>query len=417
MQQELHFKGTQFNQINTIFYAGYCLGQIPNNLIMQRVSPRIWLPATCFAWGLLTLGTGFTHHPWQIMVIRFFQGMVEASCFVGTHWILGSWYKEEELGKRTAIFTASGLAGSMFSGFLQGGIYKNLNGKAGLSGWRWLYIIDFLITVPIAIYGYLCFPDTPETTHARYLSQEERRLAVERLPQVEKQRGVVGWSLIRRVVLTWHWWMFCLLWIISSNTEMYSSNAIMNLWLKSLNEYTIEQINYLPTTVSAAGIVATLIMGWTSDYTRLRYPPGIVLSITAIISGAVMLSPPTRGTKFFALILNGAQYAGQAVFFAWANDLCRHDDAKRSVVVASMNMFSTAVYLWWSLIFYNVTQGPDWFEGSIVMIVMGGCLALCTVAIVILQRRQEKRERSERQMSSAHIISGEDDIGKVSLAM
>lgn len=102
-------------------------GQIPNNLALQKFAPRIYFPCAMVSWGLLTLGTGFCHHPWQIMVIRFFQAAIEASTFVGCHYILGSWYKAEELGKRSAIFTASGLAGTMFSGFLQGAIYKNLS--------------------------------------------------------------------------------------------------------------------------------------------------------------------------------------------------------------------------------------------------------------------------------------------------
>ncbi|KJX95179.1 MFS pantothenate transporter like protein [Zymoseptoria brevis] len=370
-REDLNFRGTQLNQINTIFYGGYLLGQIPNNLILQKVPPRIWLPLTCFCWGMLTLGTAFVSHPWQIMVIRFFQGFFESSCFVGVQWILGSWYKPDEIGKRTAIFTSSGLAGTMFSGLMQGAIFKTLNGKAGLAGWRWLFVIDSLITFPIAIYGFLFFPDTPSSTTARYLSPAERTIAVERLPEVSKARGVLGWSLIRRVVLSWHWWGFVLLWIAGSNTEMYSSNAIMQLWLRSTGDYTIPQVNYIPTSVSGMGIVATLLLGWYSDYgSRPRWHVSILLSFTAIISGALMLRPPTPAAKFAALILNGCQFAGQTVSFAWANDLTRKDDAKRSVVLASMNMFSVAVYLWWSIVFYNTTQGPDWTEGNWAMIGM-----------------------------------------------
>lgn len=111
----------------TVFYAGYVIGQIPNNIALQKLPARLYFPACIVGWGLLTLGTAFVHAPWQIMVIRFFQAIIEASTFVGCHYILGSWYKAEELGKRTAIFTASGLAGTMFSGFLQGGIYRSLS--------------------------------------------------------------------------------------------------------------------------------------------------------------------------------------------------------------------------------------------------------------------------------------------------
>lgn len=51
---------------------------------------------------------------------------------------MGSWYKEAELGKRAAIFSASAQAGTLFSGVLQAALYTNLNGRGGLAGWQWV---------------------------------------------------------------------------------------------------------------------------------------------------------------------------------------------------------------------------------------------------------------------------------------
>lgn len=145
-----------------------------------------------------------------------------------------------------------------------------------------------------------------------------------------------------------------LLWLANSNTEMYSTNAIMQLYLRSTEPYTVEQINYIPTSVSGMGILATLTPGWYCDTSpNRRWHVGLLLSLTAIVSGILMLTRPTPAAKFAALILNGTQFAGQTVMFAWANDLTRGDDAKRSVVITSMNMFSIAVYMWWSIVFYN----------------------------------------------------------------
>jgi MFS transporter, ACS family, pantothenate transporter len=351
-------------------------------------------------WGLFTLGTAFANSPQQIMFIRFFQAVFEASTFVGVHYVLGSWYKAEELGKRTAIFTSSGLAGTLFSGFLQGGIYSSMNGRHGLAGWRWLFIVDFLITLPVAIYGFYGFPDTPSSTRARYLNAEQRQLAVSRLPHVEKQRGQIGWSIVRRCLSTWHWYAFCLIWVFASNTEMFSTNAVMNIWLKSLGNYSIEQVNYVPTAISAVGIIATLLLGWYSDHTKSRWHVGIFLSFTAIITGGIMLNPPSRGAKMFALFLNGCQYASQTVMFAWANDLCREDDAKRSVIIASMQTFSIAVYMFWSLLFYNATQVPMWTKGSIAMICMGLAFLLNNVAIRWFEHRGQKQAEVARTTSS-----------------
>lgn len=77
-----------------------------------------------------------------------------------------------------------------------------------MAGWRWLFIIDFLITIPVAIYGFLIFPDTPSTTRAKYLTAEEKELAIERMPEVEKARGQLGWGLLKRVFSTWHIYAF-----------------------------------------------------------------------------------------------------------------------------------------------------------------------------------------------------------------
>lgn len=57
--------------------------------------------------------------------------------------------------------------------------------------------------------------------------------------------------------------------------------------------------------------------------------------------------------------------------------------------------FSVAVYLFWSLLFYNATQAPDWTKGNYAMIGMG-CLLFCvTMVCYFLQRRQERMENVE----------------------
>lgn len=113
MKEELGFVGNQYNEINTCFTIGYVLGQVPSNLSLHYIRPRIFFPLMMLVWACLTMITASVQHPTSIMAIRFFQGLVEASTFSGTHYILGAWYTERELGKRSGIFTASGLAGTL----------------------------------------------------------------------------------------------------------------------------------------------------------------------------------------------------------------------------------------------------------------------------------------------------------------
>lgn len=204
--------------------------------------------------------------------------------------------------------------------------------------------------------------------------------------------------------------------MFASNTEMFSTNAIMNLWLSSTKKYTVEQVNYIPTGVSGVGIFATLVLGWYSDFTKRQWHVGIILSFTAILSGAIMLRPPSTGAKFFALFLNGCQYASQTVLFAWANAVTREDDAKRGVILGAMNTFAIAVYMFWSLLFYSATQAPDWREGSIAMVCMGAAFFVTTICVWYLERRDRQRMEVHNGASESSIVENEKKCSEVAEA-
>ncbi|KAL4786914.1 MFS general substrate transporter [Aspergillus varians] len=357
-------------------------------LILQKVSPQVYLTISMLCWSFLTLGLSFVTNWHQIMAIRFCLGLFESATFVGSHYIMGSWYNSDEIGKRTAVFAASGVAGNMFSGFLQGAIHRNLDGLNGRAGWRWLFIIDFLITIPIALLGYLVFPGHPEMTKSKFLKPEEKTLAIERLPEPLIRRGNLGWSLVRRVVLSWEIYALSLLALLAGDSEMWADNGILSLYLKSLGT-----------------LVSILLCSWYVDYfvkAGGRWHVGLFLSITAIISGAIMLNPPNHSAKMFALFINGLQLGYRGVLFAWANDLMRNDDAKRGIVISMMNAMTIAFYIFWTLLFYNTEQAPMWREGSIAMIVTGVCMALSVGSVVFFERRQEKNAGS--------VLEGEDSI-------
>lgn len=242
-------------------------------------------------WGGLTMVTASAQRPQSIMAIRFFQGICEASTFVGTHYILGAWYTERELGKRSGIFTSSGLAGTLIGGFIQTGIHKSLNGKLGLAGWRWLFIIDGLLTIPVALYGLFFFPDTPRTTSAFYLTEEEKKLAVARVPDIPEQNPITL-KFLKKVLSSWYWWGFVGLWCIAGELESFSSNGLLALFLLNhpTHEYSIAQRNNYPTGVPAVGIVSTLFWATLTDFLGgKRWLVGYFIGITCIANSIMIL--------------------------------------------------------------------------------------------------------------------------------
>ncbi|KAG9503109.1 hypothetical protein J7337_005947 [Fusarium musae] len=391
MKEDLGFEGDQLNQIFTCFTVGYVIGQVPSNLSLQYIKPRIWFPLMMVLWGGLTMATASVQSPKSIMAIRFFQGICEASTFVGTHYILGSWYTERELGKRSGIFTASGLAGTMIGGFIQTGIHSSMDGRNGLTGWRWLFIIDGLITIPVALYGFFLFPDTPHTTTAFYLSEEERALAKSRVPPAE-ERPKLTFGYGKMVLTSWFWWGFVILWIIAGETESFSTNALFALFLQNhpTETYTVAQKNNYPSGVPAVGIVSTLFWATLTDFlSGKRWLVGYFIGLTGIATAIMVLvaskdptNPHSTTVVFAAYYWAGSVYACQATFFAWCNDVMRHESAMfRGIVLAGMNTGSNTINAWWSIVFYGASMAPWFIRGMWAMIAVSIAMIIWCTAL------------------------------------
>ncbi|QSZ36582.1 hypothetical protein DSL72_006462 [Monilinia vaccinii-corymbosi] len=150
--------------------VGYVIGEIPSNMILTRVRPSIWIPTleVC-VWTILTMCMSRCNNVSQVYALRFLGGSAESGFYPGMQYMIGSWYRKDELAKRSCIL-------------------YHLGGRAGLKGWQWLFIIDDAISFPIAMAGYLMLPDVPEIARAWYFSQEVCNLA----SLLTGTRGIAG---------------------------------------------------------------------------------------------------------------------------------------------------------------------------------------------------------------------------------
>ncbi|KAL1413284.1 hypothetical protein Q8F55_001040 [Vanrija albida] len=398
MKEAVGFKGNDLSLAGSCFTAGYVVGQIPSSIILAsgRITPRFWFPFCVFCWGFCTLGLAFVTNVKQVFAIRFVQALFEASTFSGTHYILGSWYKDSELGKRTAVFTSSAQFGSFFSGIMQGAIRQTLHGHHNKAGWQWMFIINFAMTIPIAFYGWAMFPDTPHNTKAFWLTEDERALCLRRLPYVEHQK--ITWasfrSSVRKAITNWRWYLFSALFMVSATSfEKTGIYAEFLLWLKSVKNadgtqfYSDVQVNYYSSLQTVVAIIGTYAMTVYCDATGHRFIANVIMYVSVLIS-SIMLLVWNIGTAghFFAYSISGIGYSGQASNFAWANSMTRDDELLRSMTLFSMNLFSNLWNLWYQITVWPVSQAPKFRNGQIATIVTGAASVGIAAAIVYCSR-------------------------------
>ena len=218
MKEDLQMNKNELNMIDVAWTCGYVIGQVPSQIILTKVRPSIWIPSCELVWTMLTVCLAAVTKSNHVVAIRFFVGLLESIFYPAAHMILGSWYKPSELAKRACIFHASSAAASMFSGYLQAGVYKGMNGLHGLPGWKWLFIMDGVISLAVALAGFWLIPDLPENSRAFYLSEKQIELAVKRMHDVGRApRTKLGWSAFKRIFGRWHVYFLTVLYIIFIN--------------------------------------------------------------------------------------------------------------------------------------------------------------------------------------------------------
>ena len=178
----LALTSTQYLTALSILFVGYILMQVPSNLFLNKIGrPSLYLPTVMTIWGTISAATAGTQSYGGLIAVRFFLGIAETAYFPGCLLFLSCWYTRKELAFRTAMLYSGALISGAFSGLITAGIRKGLDGARGLRAWRWMFIIEGVITIFIAFLAYFVLPNFPRTT--KWLTEEERQLAIWRLEE------------------------------------------------------------------------------------------------------------------------------------------------------------------------------------------------------------------------------------------
>ncbi|KAI8073235.1 major facilitator superfamily domain-containing protein [Gongronella butleri] len=186
LPQHLEFSYSWINDTNMVCSIVVALVSIPNNFIAKRIGAHRWIPILMASWAITTLAHVFLQDKAGFMVARIFIAISVAG-FVPTCLVyLTSFYKTRELPERLAWFYGLETFAAAISGLIAFGVFQ-LAGRGGWHGWQWLYLIDGVVSLFMAILAFLHLPLTPAHTgtllrgRKPWLSEREAQIAVTRI--------------------------------------------------------------------------------------------------------------------------------------------------------------------------------------------------------------------------------------------
>lgn len=178
LAEDLNLVGNQYNIALTIFFIFYALMEIPCNIILKHVKPKNFIPVTMILWSIVMTCMGTVKNYHQLLATRALLGIFEAALFPGISYILSMYYKKNEVLLREAVFFSAASMAGAFSGLLAAAI-SQMDGIGGYEGWRWIFILEGLLTFVFAIFAWFYFPLFP--SECTFLTPEERQCVVNRV--------------------------------------------------------------------------------------------------------------------------------------------------------------------------------------------------------------------------------------------
>lgn len=284
MNADLALSAEVFGLLSGIFFIGYFFFEVPSNMIMHKVGPKIWIARIMLSWGIIVILTGFVQNATHLYILRFLLGVAEAGFFPGIILYLTYWFKEQQRGKATAVLLLALPIGGLVGSPLSAWIIDNIT-WANMAGWQWMFILEGIPAVILGIITIFYLTNHPKD--AKWLTKEE----IDWLEgELEKERIIslsINKATKREMLKDATVWKLAAFYF-AGYTGIYGLSFWIPTIIKSFSDSTTTnvEIGWIAMLPALVGIPAIIFTGWKADRTGKHKQYLVICLIIAIIGFA-----------------------------------------------------------------------------------------------------------------------------------
>ena len=375
MKEDLQLTPHQYSNAVSVLYSTFLVAQVPTVLYLKIIPSRYFLSAMVFCWSVITLGNGFIQSYHSLIALRVLLGAFEGGYFPAMILLVSMIYKPEEQAKRIALFFGCAALAGAFGGLIATGL-ATVNGASGLNGWRWLYIIEGLISITASIWIYFGLPTDIEKP--AFLNEQEQAImhirAKQRLQYVGSKPDF-SWTFVWDALKDYKVYtglviQFC------QNIILYAFTTFLPAILKLGMGYTSREAQYMSVPVYILAAIVFLSSAYLSDRLSLRGPMILCYNLVTIVGYIVMLTAKGSGIKYFACyLMTFSVYTGPGLNVTWvSNNVAPH--YKRATAIGLSQTFGNLA----GAIAGQVYINPPYLLGNSFAL---GCVVLSSILVIV----------------------------------
>ncbi|RDW84898.1 hypothetical protein BP6252_02488 [Coleophoma cylindrospora] len=390
MPTDLGLVGNQYGTSVSLLYATYVTLETPVAILLKIIGPKYLLSFIAFSWGCVTLGMGFIENWWGLYICRLLLGFFEAGLIPCIDVYIGIVYKKSERGKRSALIFAFSALSSAFGGLLAYGLTQ-IKGPGNFHGWRWLFIVEAILTVVVVPAFLWLFPQNPRT--AWFLTEEEKcmmdlRYALDPHWGVDEE---FSWSSVLSAFVDPKWYAF-VVFQFSVDISLYGFTTFLPKIITGMG-YSSVNANLLTVPIYIWGLIWFCFVAWMSDKSQRGYWIGGPL-LCLVIGYAILIGVNSVGARYFAcfIVVMGI-YPTTGMSLMWMNDNVSNHFKRATMIGATLTCANTAGVAVGQV--FTTDSAPRYIKGlsiSLGLTVLAGLMVIIlVVGMNVVNKRRETR--------------------------
>ncbi|KAF8590053.1 MFS general substrate transporter [Ramaria rubella] len=365
--------GNHYSLATLVFFIPYIILEIPSNMVFRRVGASPYLATIGFLWGVVILSMGFVKTWNQMAALRGILGILEAGAgfFPACVWLISCWYKRAEVQVRMASFYLMSVVAGSFSSIIAYGLSTIRAGH--LSGWRWILIVEGIITCGLSIIGYFIIVDFPDKN--TFLTKEETALVKSRVERdrADTNHDPLTFAKCIDYACDLKLWGFALAYLCTT-TATYAYGYFTPIILVGLG-FSVKKAQLLIAPTGIAACIFALGLSKISDRYQTRGLIVVVQALMAITGLAMTGYSPNNSVRFAGAFIgvSGAQGNIPALLAYQSNNIRRQ--SKRAFSSALQVAFGGIGGIVTSVA-YRQQDAPVYRLGMTITIVLQGVIIL-----------------------------------------
>jgi MFS family permease len=401
LEEDLNLTSTQYQTCVSILFVGYLLGQIPSNMFLNRTRPSRYMGICMMLWAVVSALTALSKNFTGLLLTRFFLGVTEAPYYPGAVYLLSTFYTRKEVATRIAILYTGNILATAFAGLIAAGIFHGLGDVAGISGWRWLFILQGVVTFVIAIVGYFLLPDFTHNTW--WLTQEERDLATNRmaLDTVGNKGDTSVWAGFRQAAKDPMVWLFALMahfHLAANGFKNFFPTVVQTLGFSE----TITLVLTCPPYLIAGAV--TIAVSWSSGKFNERTWHITISKIVAAVGFLVACAPIGVAGRYVAMVIfTIGTYGVNSLILGWCGSTCGQTPEKKAVAIGIVTTIMNASFIWTPYL-WPKSDGPRYVIALSSSAAFSIATFMCAwAAKVVFMRKNKKLRESESEVQTFYV--------------